>query len=54
MYVWFWRTLPGPLPLRLLLAALALALVVAVLMLVVFPAVEPLLPLQDVTVDPTA
>lgn len=51
MYVWFWRALPGPLPVRLLLALLALALVVAALMLVVFPAVEPLVPVGDVTVD---
>ena len=54
VYVWFWRHLPGPLPVRLLLAALALAVVVAVLFLVVFPAVEPLLPFTDVTVDPAA
>ena len=51
MYVWFWRALPGPLPVRLLLALLALALVVTALMLVVFPAVEPLVPVGDVTVD---
>lgn len=52
MYVWFWRHLPGPLPVRLLLAALALTVVVALLFLVVFPAVEPLLPYTEVTVDP--
>ena len=52
MYAWCWRALPGPLAVRLLLAALAVALVVTGLVLVVFPAVEPLLPLQDVTVDP--
>ena len=51
MYAWCWRALPGPLPVRLLLALLAVGLVVALLMLVVFPAVEPLLPLQDVTVE---
>jgi hypothetical protein len=54
VYVWFWRSLPGPLPVRLLLAALALAVVVAVLFLVVFPRLEPLLPWTDVTVDRSA
>ena len=54
MYVWFWRRLPGPLPVRLLLALLAFLLVVAVLFVVVFPAVEPLLPFSDVTVDEAA
>jgi hypothetical protein len=52
MYVWIWRHLPGPLVVRLLQAALLLAAVVALLFLVVFPAVEPLLPYSDVTVDP--
>ena len=52
MYAWFWRSLPGPLPVRLLLALLAFAAVVALLFLVVFPAVEPRLPFNDVTVDP--
>jgi hypothetical protein len=53
VYVWFWRSLPGPLAVRLLLTALALAALVALLFLVVFPAVEPLLPFGDVTVDGT-
>lgn len=52
MYGWFWRLLPGPLAVRLLLALLALTAVVALLFLVVFPRVEPLLPIGDVTVDP--
>jgi hypothetical protein len=51
MYVWIWRALPGPLPVRLLLALLLVGLAVAVLMLVVFPAVEPLVPVHDVTVE---
>lgn len=51
MYGWFWRVLPGPLPVRLLLVLLAMLAVVALLFLVVFPAVEPLLPVGDVTVD---
>lgn len=52
MYPWIWRHLPGPLAVRLLLVLVVLAAVVALLFLVVFPAVEPLLPYSDVTVDP--
>ncbi len=52
MYGWIWRTLPGGLPGKLVGCALLLALAVAVLFLWVFPAVEPLLPFSDVTVDP--
>lgn len=52
MYVWFWRQLPGPLAVRVLLALLAFAAVVLLLFFVVFPRVEPLLPWNDVTVDP--
>ncbi len=51
MYVWFWRHLPGPLAVRVLLALLAVALVVLVLFTEVFPRVEPLLPVNDVTVE---
>jgi hypothetical protein len=53
VYVWIWRHLPGGLPGKLLGSLLLLALAVAVLFLFVFPAVEPLLPWNDVTVgDP--
>lgn len=52
MYVWLWRHLPGPLVLRLLQALTLFAAAAAVLMLLVFPRLEPLLPFQDVTVDP--
>ncbi len=51
MYGFLWRHLPGPLAVRLLTALVLLAGVVALLMLVVFPAVEPLLPFGDVTVQ---
>ena len=51
MYTWFWRTLPGPTPVKTLLALLAFLVVAAVLLFLVFPAVEPLLPFSDVTVD---
>ena len=55
MYGWIWRGLPGGVPGKLLGSMLLLTAVVALLFLVVFPAVEPLLPFADVTVgDGTA
>ena len=51
MYVWIWRHLPGGLPGKLLGSLLLLAAAVLLLFFVVFPAVEPLLPFSDVTVD---
>lgn len=51
MYSWIWRTLPGGLPGKLLGSLVLLALAVLLLFFVVFPAVEPLLPFSDVTVD---
>ena len=50
MYVWIWRHLPGTLPLKLLQTALLLAAVCALLLFVIFPWVEPHLPINDVTV----
>lgn len=51
MYTWIWRTLPGGLPGKLVGSLLLLTAVVALLFFVVFPAVEPLLPFADVTVE---
>ena len=51
MYSWIWRTLPGGLPGKLLGSLLLFAVVVLLLFTVVFPAVEPLLPFNDVTVE---
>jgi hypothetical protein len=51
MYTWIWRHLPGPLSLRLLETLLLVAAVSALLLFVVFPWVEPHLPLNQVTVD---
>ena len=51
MYGWIWRTLPGGLPGKLVGCAVLLALAVLLLFFVVFPAVEPLLPFSDVTVE---
>lgn len=51
MYVWLWRHLPGGLWGKLALSLLMVLAVCALLLFVVFPAVEPLLPFSDVTVD---
>ena len=52
MYGWIWRTLPGGLPGKLIGSLVLLTAAVALLFFVVFPAVEPLLPFSDVTVEP--
>lgn len=51
MYGWIWRTLPGGLAGKVTGSLVLLVLAVALLFLVVFPAVEPLLPYADVTVE---
>lgn len=51
MYTWIWQRLPGPLAVRLLTGLVVLLGVVALLMLVVFPAVDHLLPFNDVSVN---
>jgi len=50
VYGWIWRTLPGGLVGKLLGSTVLFLLVVLLLFFVVFPAVEPLLPFDDVTV----
>lgn len=50
MYVWIWRHLPGNLALKIGQALVLFLLVVALLMFVVFPWVEPHLPINQVTV----
>lgn len=50
MYATLWRLLPGPWPVRVLLALVLLLALVAVLFVWVFPAVAPLLPLNNGTV----
>jgi hypothetical protein len=50
MYVWIWRHLPGPLALRLVEVLLLLAAVTFLLLFVVFPWIEPHLPISQVTV----
>jgi hypothetical protein len=49
VYGWIYRHLPGPTPVRVLSAVVLVLAVVALLLFVVFPAVEPQLPLNDVT-----
>ncbi len=51
VYSWIWRTLPGGMPGKVIGSLVLLALAVLLLFAVVFPAVEPLLPFSDVTVD---
>ncbi len=51
MYGWIWRTLPGGRPGKALGSFVLLAAAIALLFLYVFPAIEPLLPFSDVTVD---
>jgi hypothetical protein len=51
MYGYIWRHLAGPVAVRILLALVLLAAVVAVLFLWVFPAVAPIMPFNDGTVD---
>jgi hypothetical protein len=51
MYVWIWRRLPGALALKLLQTLLLLAAVCALLMFVIFPWIEPHLPISQVTVN---
>jgi hypothetical protein len=47
MYAWMFRRLPGPLWLRLVIVAVLLAAIVVILFGWVFPAIAPLLPLND-------
>jgi hypothetical protein len=54
MYTWIWRVLPGGLPGKLLGSLALFGAVVLLLFLVVFPAVEPLLPWSDVSVPAQA
>jgi hypothetical protein len=51
VYTWIWRRLPGGLPGKLAGSLLLLSAAVLLLFFVVFPAVEPLLPFNDVTVE---
>ncbi len=45
-----WRALPGPVAVRVLLMLVLLMAVLALLMTIVFPAAQPLLPFNNVSV----
>jgi cell division septal protein FtsQ len=51
MYVWIWRHLPGPVGVKLAQALLLVAAVSLLLLFVVFPWIEPHLPISQVTVS---
>ena len=50
MYTWIWRHLPGPLLAKLGQTLLLVAAVCALLLFVIFPWIEPHLPISQVTV----
>ena len=50
MYTWIWRHLPGPLGVRIAQVLFLVALVSALLLFVIFPWIEPHLPINQVTV----
>jgi hypothetical protein len=50
MYVWIWRHLPGALAWKMLQVLLLFVAVTALLLFVVFPWIEPHLPITQVTV----
>jgi hypothetical protein len=50
MYTWIWRQLPGGRPGKLAGSLLLVLAVSALLLFVVFPWLEPMLPLNEVTV----
>ncbi|MDP9091960.1 MAG: hypothetical protein M3N95_03230 [Actinomycetota bacterium] len=51
MYTWIWRHLPGAVSLKLVQVLVLLTLAAALLLFVVFPWVEPHLPINHVTVN---
>lgn len=50
MYSWLWRILPGPTAVKAGEAIVLLLLVLWLLMAVIFPALEPHLPIEEVVV----
>ncbi|MBW9205565.1 hypothetical protein KV102_16250 [Mumia sp. zg.B53] len=52
MYAALWRILPGPTAVKALIAVALFVGVVLILFLVVFPEVEPLLPFDQITLEP--
>lgn len=50
MYAFIWNLLPGPVWLKVIIAAAILVGIFFLLMDVVFPAISPLMPYNDVSV----
>lgn len=50
-YGWLWRILPGPIPVKVIGALVLLTAVLAVLFTLVFPAIAPLMPFNETTVE---
>lgn len=51
MYIWIWRHLSGSTRSKVAQSLLLVLAAAALLLFVVFPAVEPHLPFNDVTID---
>ena len=51
MYAALWRVLPGPAWTRVLLLLAAFVALTLVLFLYVFPAIEPMLPFDQITLE---
>jgi hypothetical protein len=51
MYVWIWRHLPGNLSWKIFQVVLLVSAVSALLLFVIFPWIEPKLPINKVTVN---
>jgi accessory gene regulator protein AgrB len=51
MYVWIWSKLPGGRVGKIAGSVLLIAIVVSLLLFVIFPWLEPRLPLNNVTVN---
>lgn len=51
MYGWIWRHLPGPVLVRAIIALVLVAAVLAACFVWLFPAISPLMPFNDTTVE---
>lgn len=51
LYGFVWRHLPGPRPVKTIIALVLIAAIVAALFTWAFPALAPLMPFNDITVD---
>jgi len=51
MYVWIWRHLPGAMAWKMLQVLLLVAAISALLLFIIFPWLEPKLPINKATVN---